>query len=259
MFVTMENNGTMHGMQISRGAARRFEPTTYYSELGGGVSVLCHPARLAGRPMRVALLGMGVGTMAYYGRTGDVYRFFEINPNVISFAQDPKYFTFLSKSLARIEVKEGDARKLLEEESRSGEAKYDLIVVDVFSGDSIPVHLATVEAMRLYLDRLAPGGMVAMHLTNWHLDLLPVVKSLAESVGLKLRAVKGTTSVDEVDFLWAYLSREDPPLRLKRDVQQEVDISRVASGRLLTDDHHSLVGHLTSTPMTNLVFLPSGE
>ena len=124
-------------------------------------------------------VGLGVGTIAAYGRPGDVYRFYEINPDVIRFAN--QHFTFLSRCHAEIEMVLGDARLRLEQEESQ---QFDVLVLDAFSGDAIPAHLLTVEAFEIYLRHLAADGVLAAHISNLHFDLRPVVKGLADHYGL---------------------------------------------------------------------------
>ncbi|MFW6171049.1 MAG: spermidine synthase, partial [Planctomycetota bacterium] len=129
---------------------------------------------LQARPLRVAVVGLGAGTVASYGMTGDYYCFYEINPDVIDIAQ--RHFTFLRDSPAEIHVEEGDARLSME---RQAPRNYDVIALDAFSGDAIPTHLLTVEAMAVYMKHLNPNGVLAVHTSNRHLDLVPIVSLLA--------------------------------------------------------------------------------
>ncbi len=130
-------------------------------------------------PTIASVVGLGVGTLAAYGQPNDQLLFYEINPLVIQLAS--KQFTFLSRSLAKIDVVSGDARLSLEREAPQ---HFDLLVLDAFSGDSIPVHLLTREAMELYLRHLKPDGMIAVHVSNRYIDLLPVVSQLGNAFQL---------------------------------------------------------------------------
>ena len=169
-------NGTIdHGLQFL-GAARRREPTTYYGP-NSGVGVALRAAG-EGRALRVGAIGLGAGTVAAYGRAGDHYTFYEINPLVVSVAQQE--FTFLRDSPAATDIILGDARLSLEAESPQG---FDVLVVDAFSGDSIPVHLLTREAFALYFRHLQPQGVLAVHISNQYLDLQPVVAGAASLLG----------------------------------------------------------------------------
>lgn len=249
--MAMDNNGTTHGLQAISYGRKSLSPTTYYTESGGGMAFEQHPLRKAGRPMRVALCGLGIGTLATYGREGDLLRFYEIDPSVIEYATCTNYFTFLSGSEARVEIVPGDARQSLEREY--AEPGYDLIVVDVFSGDSIPSHMATKEAFSLYMDRLAPDGMLAIHLSNWHLDLSPMVKAAAREFGLNLVAYVGVSGANPYEFTsyWAYLSRASIDFAPK-DNQLKVDFSVVKDIPLMTDGRHSLIPYLGQDPIRRI-------
>ena len=166
---------TKHGEQILDPRLRR-EPTGYYGrDSGVGRALATLPND---RPARVGLIGLGAGTLAAYGRPGDVYRFYEINPQMIAVAGSE--FTFLRDSAATIEIVEGDARLRLEREPSE---RFDLLVVDAFTSDAIPIHLATLEAMALYRSRLRPGGMIAFNVSNRSLDFQPVALALIAATG----------------------------------------------------------------------------
>ena len=174
-----------HGAQFLD-PVRRHLPTTYFSE-GSGVDVALrqHPKRVAGQPLRVAVIGLGAGTIAAWGRAGDTMRFYELNPQVVELAYH--YFTFLQDSPATVDVVTGDGRLALEREiAETGESRrYDVIVVDAFSGDSIPVHLLTRECFALYRRAIADDGVLVLHISNKHLDLRPVVRGLAADSRLR--------------------------------------------------------------------------
>ncbi|HSR08175.1 MAG TPA: fused MFS/spermidine synthase, partial [Bryobacteraceae bacterium] len=159
-------------------------PTSYYGPHSGvalGIDALPHPRR-------VAVVGLGAGTLAAWGREGDSYRFYEINPNVEPIARG--WFTFLGDSKAHTDVVLGDARIQLERELAEGHAHdFDLIAVDAFSGDAIPMHLLTAECAEIYRQRLAPGGIIALHISNRSLDLEPVTRGLARYLGWQARMV----------------------------------------------------------------------
>jgi hypothetical protein len=234
---------TIHGFQYTD-VIKRDTPTAYFGETGGGgLAILNHPKR--GEEMRVGILGLGIGTLAAYGEPGDIYRFYEINPQVIDIAQGQGgYFSYLSDSLAKIEIVLGDARLSLEEELASaGSQNYDVLVLDVFSSDSIPVHLLDWEAFDLYLKHLAPDGILAVHISNRHLDLTPVVWTLANSFGLE-RVVIADRGNNESVFpsLWILLA-SDPallssPAIISRSSNMDGFISPV---RLWTDDYSNLI------------------
>jgi hypothetical protein len=174
-------HGTIrHGFQYLR-APQRFWPTSYYGAHSGvaiALNALDTPHR------RVAVVGLGTGTMAAWGRPGDTFRFYEINPDVVTIARTR--FTYLQDSKAAIEIILGDARVQLERELSEGHSHdLDLIAVDAFSSDSIPLHLLTAECADIYRQRLAPGGALLLHISNRTLDLEPVTRGLAEHLGWK--------------------------------------------------------------------------
>jgi hypothetical protein len=169
------NGPIQHGLQFLEEGRTRI-PTTYYGPASGAAIALRVLSRRG--PVSVAVIGLGAGTMAAYARDRDLYRFYEINPAVIQVALDK--FTFLKESPARVEVVTGDARISLEREPSHA---FDLLVVDAFSGDSIPGHLLTREAMGVYFRQLGPNGAIAVHVTNKHLELSPVVDMLAKEYG----------------------------------------------------------------------------
>jgi SAM-dependent methyltransferase len=169
-------NGTIdHGLQFLNPARRR-EPTTYYG-LNSGIGVALRAAGKE-RALRVGAIGLGIGTVATYGRAGDSYAFYEINPLVVKVAQ--RQFMFLRDSPAKIDMILGDARLSLEREEPQN---FDVLIVDAFSGDSIPVHLLTREAFQLYFRQLRPDGVLAVHVSNQYLNLEPVVAAAASRLG----------------------------------------------------------------------------
>jgi spermidine synthase len=174
-------NGTiLHGMQFLSPEQSRL-PTTYYGpQSGAGLALHFH--RTSNR--RAGVIGLGVGTLATYGRAGDSFRFYELNPAVIQVAS--VYFRFLNESAAATEVVAGDGRLALEHEPPQN---FDVLILDAFSGDSIPVHLLTTQAFEVYFRHLRPGGIVAVHVTNRYLDLAPVVEALAAALRKQVRMI----------------------------------------------------------------------
>ncbi len=174
-----------HGEQFVAAQKRRI-PTTYYGYRSGAGRAIEYLQ--TERPqMRVGLVGLGVGTLAAYARQGDSYRFYEINPEVARLAE--KYFYYLADARQRgasTEIVLGDARLSLEREPPQ---QLDMLVLDAFSGDSIPTHLLTREAFQIFRKHLAPGGVIAVHTTNRHLYLVPVVRGVATDAGLKVARV----------------------------------------------------------------------
>jgi spermidine synthase len=238
---SMIHGMTVHGIQYLDDRAR---PTTYYVEDSGvGLLLLNHPKREQG--MRVGGLGLGVGTVAAYASEGDVYRFYEINPVVVRLAEGKgKYFTFLSDSPADVTVVEGDARISLEQELAEGEKQnFDVLVLDTFSSDSIPVHLVTKEAFALYLQHLAPDGTIVAHISNRHLDLRPVFWQLAQEFGLEIVQVNRPASSGDNGFPseWILLARNPALLEIPAIRSHAISFDGYAASiKLWTDDYSNL-------------------
>lgn len=237
----MAHGITVHGLQFIE--EDRNLPTTYYVEDGGaGLAILNHPRY--GNGLRVGMLGVGTGTLAYYGQPGDVYRLYEINPVVTDLAEGRGgYFSFVSDSKADVTMVLGDARISLERElAENGSQQFDVLALDTFSSDSIPVHLVTKEAMALYLEHLAPDGIIAAHITNLHLDLQPVFWGLAKEYGLHMIRIeyKGDDDGGYTSH-WILLARDPALLNIPAIQRQSVDLSRYSTNlRLWTDDYSNL-------------------
>jgi SAM-dependent methyltransferase len=166
-------HGTIiHGVQF-RNPLFRHQPTTYYA-FTSGIGLTWNALSSSG-PLRMGVVGLGAGTLAAYGRGGDTLRFYDINPAVVRIAQTQ--FTYLADCPAHVDIVLGDARLSM---SREPSQRFDILVVDAFSGDSIPVHLLTREAFQIYWRHLKPNGVLAVHISNHYLDLAPVVKLAAE-------------------------------------------------------------------------------
>ena len=164
----LRHGATTHGVQVLRAPG---QPTSYYIR-SSGVGLALTRQQRTGR--RIGVVGLGCGTLAAYGRAGDTFRFYELDPAVERLARD--WFSFLRDSPARIEVAIGDARRTLAGEPDQG---FDVLVLDAFSSDAVPAHLLTVEAFALWRRHLAPNGLLAVHVSNRHLDLQPVVRASA--------------------------------------------------------------------------------
>ena len=176
---------TVHGSQFIADADS-MRPTANYAE-GTGIELAFreHSRRVAGLPLQIGVIGLGPGSIIAWSKPGDAIRFFELNPQVVDFAQ--RYFTYLRQSPASIEIVTGDARLSLERELASGpHHRYDLFTVDAFSSGSIPLHLLTRESFALYRQALAPNGVIAFHISNVYLDLRPVIRGLARESGMKV-------------------------------------------------------------------------
>jgi len=228
------SHGTIiHGKQFLE-KDRRDWPTTYYG-LTSGVALAILDARARG-PVRLGVVGLGTGTLAAYGRAGDVVRFYDINPKVVELARTE--FSFLKDSPARVEVQLGDARLSLEREAAQN---FDVLALDAFSSDAIPVHLLTVEAVGTYLKQLRPGGILAVHISNRYLDLVPVVQQAARRLSLELREVDNDDDDDMGVYRsdWLLLSASPAAFAgpLLKDAQR---IEAVPHVGLWTDDYSDL-------------------
>jgi spermidine synthase len=176
----LKHSTTVHGFQYTE-EVNSHKPTTYYTERSGvGLAILHHPKREVG--LRIGIIGLGVGTLAAYGRMDDTIRFYEINPDVIRLAEGAGgYFSYLKDCQAQVEVVQGDARISLEQELNIDEPQhFDLLIIDAFSSVSIPIHLLTKEAFNIYLQHLQPDGVLAFHISHRHLDLWPVIWKIAD-------------------------------------------------------------------------------
>lgn len=229
-------NGTIeHGLQIFS-SDMRTEPTTYYArDSGVGLALdLCSGAR----PRRVGIIGLGTGTLAAYGRQGDIFRFYEINSQVEGIARN--VFTYLRDSPATVEIVPGDARLALASEAPQ---HYDVLVVDAFSGDAIPVHLLTTEALALYRRHLAPSGIIAFHVSNHFLDLAPVVKQQAEHAGWKTALIISPDDDDRAAYSsdWVLVTADTEFLSRPEISKAQQSITILRGLRLWTDDYNSLL------------------
>jgi hypothetical protein len=191
-----------HGEQYTH-PARRKTPVTYYCPDTGVGRFMA--ARVVGTPQRVALIGLGTGTLAAYARPGDFYRFYEINPMVPTIANT--YFTYLKDADAQVDIRMGDARLSLE---RQEPQNYDLIAVDAFSSDSIPVHLLTLEALQLYFKHLKPEGVLAVHISNRYINLEPVLERGAVALGKSARVFETEDNEDQTCYgtTWVLLASD---------------------------------------------------
>lgn len=202
----LTHGATAHGFQyLDGGSEARRIPTAYYgwNTLAGQV--------LSRQRGRIGLVGLGVGTLARYGEPGDTYRFYELNPEVIRLAR--QRFTFLADARARVEVIEGDARLRLQKEEET-DARFNSLVIDAFSSDSIPVHLLTLEAARLYQQRLVKDGVLLIHISNRMLRLEPVVRAMASEIGFSAWRLDtpGDKSRGGYDAQWMLLARDQAVL-----------------------------------------------
>ena len=227
----------MHGEQYLH-PDKRGKLTTYYAEKSGiGAAIQSKHDK----PVKVGVIGLGTGTLAAYGRPGDLFRFYDIDPRVIELAQS--HFTYLSDSQAKVELAVGDARLTLEREAPQG---FDVLAIDAFSSDAIPVHLITKEALGIYLRHVKPDGIVAFHVSNRFLDLIPVVARLAREHGVHVTHVKDDP--DDDDPLgrsrsdWLLVSRSAEALKKEKIVEAgAAEPQDKPEWRTWTDDYSNLI------------------
>jgi hypothetical protein len=232
---------TVHGIQAQIPGRLRM-PTAYYTPDAGGVAIMQHPAYKKGEPLRVGILGLGIGVLVAYSRTNDTYRCYEISPEVLRCAE--KNFTFLKDSPADVGLVIGDARKALERERDADTERFDVLFVDAFTGDNLPAHLSTKEAFKLYFDRLAPGGILAVNISNWHLDLTPLMKAVADHFHVPVVAIRQEDNMGQLRLssMWAFFIPNPPPgFQLPPDAAV-LDFGKVDRFVLPTDEKGSFVG-----------------
>ena len=228
-------NGTIsHGLEFLS-ASKRDYTTSYYS-VSSGIGLVLRSIAARG-PLRVGVIGLGVGTIAAYGHPGDAYTFYEINPLVVGIAQ--KDFHFLQDSKARIIVELGDARLTLE---RQPAQNFDVLAVDAFSSDAIPVHLLTLEAFELYFRHLKPHGLLVVHISNQHLDLQPVVGAAAQRLGKDAVVIHSNDDRENgiVSSTWVILGSHDTFVQLPALERAGSPLAAHHPDTLWTDSYSSL-------------------
>ena len=237
-----------HGYQFAA-QDKRYWPTSYFGpSSGAGIAIQFHPKRLdpSRRHLRIGVVGLGTGTLAAYGEEGDYIRFYEINPGVLRLCDE--YFTYRKDSQARVDVILGDARISMERErSRLQSGEFDVLAVDAFSSDAIPVHLLTRECYRGYWYHLKKDGILAMHVSSRYFNLAPVIRSLAEldtQRGIQAMLVQdGGSKMQETDATrWILVTRNKEFLQNKQ-VQLAVSswAPDDAPSLLFTDDYSNLL------------------
>jgi spermidine synthase len=232
----LQNGTTTHGGQ-SRELARRMDPLTYYHKSGPLGDIF---ATVAQKPVRrVAMVGLGTGTIACYGRPGEFWTFYEIDPMVAQIARAPMYFTYLRDCEPRTNVVIGDARVSL---AAAADGEFDMIVLDAFSSDAIPAHLMTREALALYFRKLKDDGVVAFHISNRYLDLRPVIVALANDA--KASGALGERSPDTegrgklyYGSRWMVLAKHRETLDELVKIDGWYRLSSSPASRLWTDDY----------------------
>jgi len=238
---TLTNGSIQHGTQIFGTEAQRKTPTTYYA-LDSGVGIAlrfcCTGPNGAAQPRSIGVIGLGAGTIAAYGQPGDRIRFYEINPAVEPIARN--VFTYIRESGAQVSIVIGDARTSLAHEPPQN---FNILVVDAFSGDAIPLHLLTAQALALYRRHLAPGGIIAFHISNQHVDLEPAIALLAQSAGMQSVRVSSLANDSRGEFsaYWMLVTDNSAFLALS-EVRSAARPPIFKPGlRLWTDDYSSLL------------------
>jgi hypothetical protein len=234
-------HGTIeHGAQFLQ-PTRRSRPTTYYGP-DSGIGILLRECFPAGK--RVGVVGLGVGTVAAYGQSGDIFRFYEINRQVTEIAES--LFYYLRETPAHVQIVEGDARLSLEHDPSS---PFDVLALDAFSGDAIPVHLLTKEAMFLYRHHLRPDGVIAFHVSNDYLNLAPVVTQLAQNAGYKSILIHNSANDDDLVLPsdWMLVTNNQAVLANKAIELHRRPVASQPGLRLWTDSYNNLL-QILKTP-----------
>jgi hypothetical protein len=230
------HGGTVHGIQ-SFDAAKSREPLAYYTKSGpaGAIFKAVHGD--------VAVVGLGAGALACQLAAGEGLTYYEIDPSVVRIAEDTRYFTFLSQCAPEARVVLGDARLKLKD---APDGRYGLIVLDAFSGDSIPMHLVTREALAMYRRKLAPGGLIAFHISNLYLQLSPTLAALANDAGMvSLMEDDSAVSAREIAYgkfpsKWMVMGRSEADLAGLSG--RWVAVDRKPGTRVWTDDYSNMLG-----------------
>src|SRR5712672_758108 len=220
----------------------RPEPITYYHRDGGIGQAIAAIRERKGAPLRVAVIGLGAGTLACASKPGESWRFFEIDQTMVDTARDPKYFTYIQVCEPNLQPVIADARLTF---AREPDAIYDLIIVDAYSSDAIPIHLATEEAMEIYKRKLAPQGAVLMHVSNRHLELSSVVVGIADANDMKSWVYSEDSGRDN-EYIFS--------TSVVVSAREEADVGKLASSdkwalteaedhqRVWTDDYSNVLG-----------------
>jgi hypothetical protein len=238
---------TIHGAQKFQNddgspVEGRPEPISYYHKNGGIGQAITAVREVKGAPLRVAVIGVGAGTLTCASEPGETWKFFDIDQTMVDTAKDPRYFTFIQNCAPDVKPVIGDARLTFAKEP---DGVYDLIVVDAYSSDAIPIHLATQEAMKIYKSKLAPHGAVVMHVSNRHLELESVVVGIADANDLKSWVFDEDSGRDD-----EYIFATDVVV----SAREEADVGKLASSdkwaeteptegeRVWTDDYSNILG-----------------
>jgi len=238
---------TIHGAQKflnddGTPVAGRPEPITYYHKDGGIGRAITAVRERKGTPLRVAVIGVGAGTLTCAAEPGENWKFFDIDQTMVDTAKDPKFFTYFQNCAPDVKPVIGDARLTF---AREPDGVYDLIIVDAYSSDAIPIHLATEEAMAIYKQKLAPQGAVVMHVSNRHLELSSVVVGIADANDMKSWVYSEDSGRDN-EYIFS--------TSVVVSAREEADVGKLASSdvwaeteadetqRVWTDDYSNVLG-----------------
>jgi hypothetical protein len=220
----------------------RPELITYYHRDGGIGQAITAIRERKGAPLRAAVIGLGAGTLTCASEPGETWKFFEIDQSMVDTARDPRYFTFVRSCEPGLKPVIGDARLTF---AREPDGLYDLVIVDAYSSDAIPIHLATEEAMKIYKDKLAPQGAVLMHVSNRHLELSSVVVGIAEANDLKSWVYSEDSGRDsEYIFSTSVVvsAREEADIGKLASSDQWAETEADEKQRVWTDDYSNVLG-----------------
>jgi hypothetical protein len=238
---------TIHGAQKFANSdgtpvSGRPEPITYYHKDGGIGQAIAAIRKRKWAPLRVAVIGLGAGTLTCAAEPGEHWKFFEIDQSMVDTARDPRYFTYVRNCQPDLSPVIGDARLTF---AREPDKIYDLIIVDAYSSDAIPIHLATREAMKIYKDKLAPGGAVVMHVSNRHLELSSVVVGIADANDLKSWVYSEDSGRDS-EYIFAtsvvVSARAEADVGTLASSEQWEETAANKSQRIWTDDYCNVLG-----------------
>ena len=234
---------TLHGSQL-RDPNLRQMPITYYApESAFGQFMLTHPKRNPVSPLKIGIIGMGTGTIAAYGLQGDSIRFYELNPGVDEMVRGTNaWFSFVNGSRAQVNVVLGDGRLSLEREWQRGEKQnFDILILDAFNGDAIPVHLLTLEAFRTYMQQLATDGVLVLHVSSTTLDLSPVLLGAMQQTGLHGIMTYSADTATKISSVWVLMSRNEEALRRPSLLRMGGPLNQGNTPVVWTDDHTNIL------------------